>query len=66
MAKFHGKIGYVELLETSPGVWTENITEKEYCGDLIRNSRRYDRSEQLNDNLKHTGLTKISQPCMFT
>ena len=59
MAKFHGKIGYVELLETSPGVWTENITEKEYCGDLIRNSRRYDRSEQLNDNLNISNQISI-------
>ena len=35
MAKFYGVIGYAETLETSPGVWTEQITERNYYGDLI-------------------------------
>ena len=28
MAKFYDAVGYAELTETSPGVWTENIIER--------------------------------------
>lgn len=52
MAKFYGEIGYAELVETSPGVWEEQIsTKRNYCGDLIRNSRRLQASDSLNDNI---------------
>ena len=52
MAKFYGEIGYAELVETSPGVWEEQIsTKRNYCGDLIRNSRRLQASDSLNDNV---------------
>ena len=30
MAKYYGVIGYVETVETSPGVWEEQITERNY------------------------------------
>lgn len=50
MAKWYGKIGYVNLVETEPGVWEEQITEEEYFGDLTRNVRRYE-SSGINDNL---------------
>lgn len=50
--KFCGKVGYAETKETSPGVWVESdIVERIYYGDVTRYSRKYDRSEQLNDNL---------------
>lgn len=51
MAKFHGKIGFLDTQETAPGVYSEVITEKEYYGDVLRNSRRYENGEYLNDNL---------------
>lgn len=51
MAKFYGKIGYSETLETSPGVWEEAITEREYFGDHIRNINKFQSSEYLNDNI---------------
>ena len=51
MAKFYGKIGYAETLETSPGVWQEQITERDYFGDLNRNTRTSQSSNQLNDNI---------------
>lgn len=49
MAKFFGKIGYAETKQTSPGVWEEEITEREYFGDLTRNTRRLQSSGNLND-----------------
>lgn len=51
MAKFFGKIGYAETKQTSPGVWEEKITEREYFGDLTRNTRRLQSSGNLNDNI---------------
>jgi hypothetical protein len=51
MAKFYGIIGYAEQVETVPGVYSEEITERPYYGDLIRNTRRYESASQLNDNL---------------
>lgn len=51
MAKFFGKIGYAEMVEISPGIWDEKITEREYSGDLLRNTRRLQSSDSLNDNI---------------
>ena len=51
MAKFYGSIGYSETVETSPGVWTEQITERTYYGDVIKISRGWQSSENLNDDL---------------
>lgn len=58
MAKFYGAIGYAETEETAPGVWTETITERNYSGDVIRNTRRWQTGDNLNDNL--TVNNKIS------
>ena len=51
MAKFHGNIGFAFWQEISPDVWDEVITLKKYRGDVIRNSRRYEPSDKLNDDL---------------
>lgn len=51
MAKFYVKIGYAETVETKPGVWDKQITERDYFGDLIRNTRKFQNSENLNDNI---------------
>ena len=51
MAKWFGKIGFAETKETKPGVWEEIITVREYYGDVTRNTRRFQSSENLNDNI---------------
>lgn len=51
MAKFHGKVGYAELIETDPGVWEEQIVERTYTGDFTRNSCRLQTASQVNDNI---------------
>lgn len=51
MAKWYGVIGYAETSQTSPGVWSENITERYYSGDLTRNMRRLENSNNINDNV---------------
>lgn len=53
MAKFYGKIGYIETVEdlNSPGVYVEQKTERNYIGDVTRNTRKYEPGKNLNDNL---------------
>ena len=51
MAKFYGVIGYGESVEVSPGVWADDIVEYTYFGDVVRNTRRLQEGENLNDNL---------------
>ena len=51
MAKYYGKIGYATSEEVKPGVWKKRITEREYFGDVIRNTRRLQSSGNLNDNI---------------
>ena len=51
MAKFFGSIGFAESVETSPGVWDEAITERNYYGDLSRNVRRLQSGDKVNDDV---------------
>lgn len=51
MAKFFGKVGYGTSEETAPGVWTDVIVEKNYYGDVVRNSRKLVPGEHLNDDI---------------
>ena len=51
MAKYYGKIGFAESVESSPGVHVEKIVERNYYGELVRNSRRLQSANQLNDNI---------------
>lgn len=51
MAKFCGLIGYVETVETKPGVWEERVTERTHYGDVIRNTRRVQSAEKLTDDI---------------
>lgn len=51
MARYFGRVGFAETAETAPGVWEEVITQHEYYGDVIRNARRWENGESLNDNL---------------
>ena len=51
MAKFYGPIGYAELVETKPGVWENHIFERYYRGDVVRNNRRLQTTDQVNDDI---------------
>lgn|SRR4051812_43624061 len=48
MARFFGRIGYGVSVETSPGVWADDIVERPYYGDVIRNARNLREGEFLN------------------
>lgn len=40
MAKFYGEVGYGVAVEGAPGVFADDITERQYYGDIVRNTRR--------------------------
>lgn len=51
MAKFYGPIGYAQQVETKPGVWEEQIVENFYRGDVLRNTRRLQSTDKVNDDI---------------
>lgn len=59
MAKYYGMIGFATQEETKPGIWEDVIVERPYKGDVVRNGRRYDRSENINDNFTITNQFSI-------
>lgn len=63
MAKYYGKIGYAETVETAPGVWKEQITERNYFGDLTRITRRLQSSDKVNDDINISNeLSIVADP----
>ena len=63
MAKYFGSIGYAETVETSPGIVREQITERNYYGDILRNNRRLEDSNEINDDINITNrISIVSDP----
>lgn len=59
MAKFSGQIGYGVPTQTVPGVWTDVITERGYQGDVLREAKNWQASNQVNDNLTTSNRISI-------
>lgn len=51
MPKFRGVVGFASIVEKEPGIHVEDIIERRYKGDLLRNSRRLEPSGNINDNI---------------
>lgn len=63
MGKYYGAIGFAQTLEIRPGVWTDQITERYYYGDMIRNTSQYQPASTLNDDIKISNqLSIVSDP----
>ena len=63
MAKFFGSIGYAVTSETKPGVYEEQIIEREYFGDVNRNIRKLENGEHLNDDINVSNeISIVSDP----
>ena len=61
--KWFGTIGYADQVETKPGVWEDEITEREYFGDLTRNTRRLQMTDKLNDDIEISNeISIVSDP----
>lgn len=51
MARFYGEVGFGHTVETVPGVHEDVITARNYRGDVLRNTRRQENGEKVNDDL---------------
>lgn len=51
MARFYGEIGFGTTVEVRPGVFTDGIVEYSYYGDTIRNARKFDSGDSVNDDI---------------
>lgn len=51
MNKFWGTIGFVKQVETSPDVWTDEVTERGYACEKVRNGSRWQSSSRANDDI---------------
>lgn len=62
MALFYGPIGFVETIEepADSGIWVEVPIEKNYRGEIQRNSKRWDpNSDSVNPNLNISNTISI-------
>lgn len=63
MAKWFGVIGFARSVEKNPGVWIEEIIEREYYGELHRNTRKLQSTDQVNDDINVANeISIISDP----
>ena len=63
MAKWFGKIGFAELKEVTPGRYVEEITEREYFGEVKQYSRRLQQTAQVIDDITVASeISIISDP----
>lgn len=63
MAKFYGIVGYTEMVEERPGIWSEQIITRSYSGDLLSNSRSLQNSGNVNDNVNiNNQISIIADP----
>jgi hypothetical protein len=51
MARFYGRVGYGSSVESKPGVWTDEIVERSYFGDVVRNTRHSEVGMDVNSGL---------------
>lgn len=58
MAKWYGKVGFAETLETDLDEWTETIIERPYPGDILSISRSMQTGNEINNDI--TISNKIS------
>lgn len=63
MAKFYGKIGYIKSVEIEPGIWNEQAEEKNYYGDILRNTSRYQSNGMVNEDINiNNNISIVADP----
>lgn len=61
--KWFGIIGFTETVETKPGVWKDQITKREYFGDMTRVFRRLQTADKVNDDIDISNeISIVSDP----
>lgn len=61
MSRFFGPIGFVQQVENpeDSGIWVDVATERYYRGELTKNYKKWESSNQLNDNLNISNVLSI-------
>ena len=59
MGKWFGKIGYAVTAETEPGIWEDQIVERDYYGDMTSDRRKRQNSQGVNDDLSLSNVISI-------
>lgn len=63
MAKFYGAVGYATSKEIRPGVWDEEITERNYYGDVLRYTRKTQSADKTTDDINlDVQISIVSDP----
>lgn len=66
MNKYYGNIGFYEMIEISPGVWKDDIIERPYYGDIVRNQKRYSANDNVNpDTNINNSISIVMDPYAY-
>lgn len=66
MAKYYGEVGYAVTIETRSGIWEEKLIERNYYGDVIRNTRRLENGESINDDVVlNNSISIVADPYAY-
>lgn len=57
--RYCGNIGFLATYESRPGIWTEDIIERTYRGDVIKNGARWENGTSINDNVTITNQISV-------
>lgn len=66
--KYYGKIGFVYTVEepAESGIWVEKKIEKPYYGDILKPTRRWENTEDINKDLIVTNeLSIMADPFLY-
>lgn len=59
MSKWFGKIGYAIQEESEPGIWEEEIVERDYYGDLLTDNRKHQANSNVLDEITLSNMVSI-------
>lgn len=61
MARYSGRVGFGTPAEkpAGSGVWEDEMVERPYLGDVVRNARRLEVTERLNPNINVSNSISI-------
>lgn len=59
MARFYGKVGYGQTEDKGNGIHEDVIKYRMYSGDVVRNTRRNDEGDKVNDDLSVSNSISI-------
>lgn len=64
--RYYGKVGYVSTKNEGRGIWSDEVTEREYYGDVIRNTRRWENGSGINDSISvNNSISIVADPYAY-